>query len=201
MTPGKANFTIYKGSAFRKSLRWEGSTLVYKSITAVTALSPITLTVPNHGIPNGWRFYIQSVKGMTQLNAKKSPAAESDFHKAVVNTTDSITIPNSNGLDYGTYTASGVIAYYTPQDLSFYNLSRFVVKDKVGGTELLRVSGGSNIVVDTVNNKIDLFLSAVDTAAITWTKGVYELELEDSVSGEVVKLLTGSIKIVQEIAT
>ena len=200
MTPGKANLNIYKGSDFRKILRWETGPLVYKSISAIPSLAPLRLTVTGHQMLNGWRFAIQSVKGMTQLNASKNPPVEKDFYTGTVIDADTIEVNNLNASDFSNYTSGGVIVYNTPTNLTGYT-ARLTIKDKVGGTELLSLTTENDrINLSTANATIMLELDATTTSAITFSKGVYDLELMDS-TGAVSKLLSGSIKVFEEVTT
>jgi hypothetical protein len=200
MTPGKANFTIYKGADFSKVIRWETGPIIYKTISAVAALAPLTLTVPAHGLPNGWRFAVQSVKGMTQLNSKKNPPSENDYYKGTVVDTNTIEVNSINAMDYTPYTSGGVIMYNSPVDLSGYT-ARMTLKDKVGGTTLLTLTSELfNIVINNTTKTIELVLTAVVTQDLTFTKAVYDLELVNS-ADKVTRILSGSIKVVEEVTT
>lgn len=200
MTPGKSNFTIYKGSDFNKVIRWENGPIVYKTISAIPSLAPLTLTVTGHGLPNGWRLAIQSVKGMTQLNAKKSPPVDTDYHMGTVVDVNTIEINDINALDYTAYISGGVILYNTPVNLTGYT-ARMSIKDKVGGTSLVELhSTASNIIINTTDKTIEIALTALVTEAFTFTKGVYDLEMVNS-SGKVTKILTGNIKVMSEVTT
>lgn len=199
MTPGKSNFTIYKGSDFNKVIRWEAGPIVYKTISAIVALAPLTLTVTGHGMPNGWRFAIQSVKGMTQINAKKTPPADTDYHRGTVIDSNTIEINDINAMDYTPYTSGGVIQYNTPVDLSGYT-AKMTIKDKVGGIELLTLSTTSGIVITNSTKMIEINIPAATTEVMEWTKGVYDLELTNS-SGIVTRVLGGSVKLVSEVTT
>ena len=79
------------------------------------------------------------------------------------------------------------------------------VKDKVGGTELLRlddtvVAPQPRIILDNAAKTITLLVSASDTAALSWKKGVYDLEVVSS-SGVVTLLLYGSVTVTKEVTT
>lgn len=200
MTPGKLNLSITRGSSFKKVLRWETGAFAYKTITAVPSLAPLRLTVPGHELPSGWRFAVQSVKGMTQLNAVKSPPADSDYYKGISIDGDTIEVNSVNAMDFGTYTTGGVVLYKKPMDFNGYT-ARMTIKDKIGGTELLSLTTENNrIELLPITKTIELLISAADTELITFSKGVYDLELVSS-SGEVTKLLTGSIKVIGEVTT
>ena len=77
--------------------------------------------------------------------------------------------------------------------------ARMSIKDKVGGTELLSLTTeGLQIIVDNSSKTIKLDLDATETAAITWKKGVYDLELV-SPGGVVTALLYGSVSVTPEV--
>lgn len=52
--------------------------------------------------------------------------------------------------------------------------------------------------VGSTDGKFSLTLSATDTSSISWTQGVYDIELQ-SPSGVVSRLLKGTITIDQEV--
>jgi hypothetical protein len=72
--------------------------------------------------------------------------------------------------------------------------------DFVGPKELTRFVSPTDIVLNTALHTITLTISATDTAAFAWKKGVYDLELV-SASGVVTALLTGSVTVTKEVTT
>jgi hypothetical protein len=67
--------------------------------------------------------------------------------------------------------------------------------------ELLRLDTvNARIVIDTVNYTITLSISAVDTAALSWSQGVYDLEMVSS-AGVVTGVIKGTITVEQEVTT
>lgn len=54
------------------------------------------------------------------------------------------------------------------------------------------------ITLTNATGEIELYLSAVDTAAITWSAGVYDLEMYQS-SDEVTRLVEGKISVSKEV--
>lgn len=201
MTPGKLNLTIYKGSTFGKSLRWESGTLKYAPITGVTKSAPVVITSTAHGIPNGWRAAITGVKGMTQLNAKGAPPKESDYKQLSVESVNTLSINSVNSVDYTDYTSGGMLQYYEPNDLTGFT-ARMSIKDKVGGTELFSLTTeNSRIEIFDTDYYIALNITAADTAAMTFSKGVYDLELVNTGSGAVYRLIQGTITVKDEVTT
>ena len=194
------DFIIEQGKTFSQVLRWEAPPIIYKAITAITQTAPARLTVTAHGIPNGWRVAVVSVKGMTQINAPNSPPKDKDYVQATVVDANTVELNTVNAADYKAYSSGGYLQLNTPVDLAGYT-ARMSVKDKVGGTELLRLDTvAGDIVIDNVAKTITLTVSAVDTAAITWKKGVYDLELISS-GGVVTALLSGTVVLAKEVTT
>jgi hypothetical protein len=194
------DLTIDKGKDFLHVVRWESAPIIYKAITAITKAAPVVITSTAHGVPNGWRAAIVSVKGMTQLNAKNTPLKASDYNKIDVLTSSTVSINNVNSADFTTYTSGGYLQYNTPVDLSGFT-ARMSVKDKVGGTEILRLdTANTRIAIDTVNYTITLSVTAAITAAITASLGVYDLELV-SATGAVTALHTGVVTFNNEVTT
>ena len=55
------DLTIQQGRTFSLALRWESPPVVYRPITAIAQTAPARLTVPAHGVPDGWRVAITNV--------------------------------------------------------------------------------------------------------------------------------------------
>lgn len=199
----KLNLTIVQGKTFKQLVRWETEPVIYKPITAITQAAPVSITATAHGLPDGWRAAIQSVKGMTQINASvaapKAPK-DKDYHKVTVVDANTLTLNDVNSLSFSAYTSSGTLIYNTPQPLTGYT-ARMSIKDKVGGTELVSLTtANSGIVIDTAAYTILLTLTATATAAFDWTSGVYDLEMVSN-TGEVELLLFGNVSVTKEVTT
>ena len=195
-----SDLIIEQGKTFGKTLRWETGPVVYKAITAITQAAPARITCPSHGLTTGWRVAVVSVKGMTQINASSTPPKAKDYTKATVVDSNTIELNAVNAADYKAYTSGGYVQYNTPVDMTGYT-ARMAIKDKIGGTVLLSLTTvNSRIVLDNTAKTIRLTISATDTAAITWTKGVYDLEMV-SAGGEVTRLLSGAVTVQREVTT
>lgn len=198
--PLRKNLTIIKGKTFEYPIQWETDPIVYKAITAVAQTAPCQLTVPGHGLPASWPVAIICVKGMIELNSENSPPRDSDYVVATKTGTDTIELNAKSCACYKTYTSGGYIQFYTPHTLASYH-ARMSIKDKVGGTELMSLTDANlRILINDTDKIIKLDLDAEDTEAITWTSGVYDLELV-SPSGVVTALLYGSVTVQEEITT
>jgi hypothetical protein len=201
----KQDLTIKQGSTFTRVLRWESPPYIYKAITGITKAAPAVVTAASHGIPDGWRVAVVSVKGMTQINAKKAPPADADYTRATFIDSNSLELNEVNSTDYGTYTSGGYLQLLTPVDLSGYT-GRMKIKDKIGGTVLASTDVGdapNNVITITLDNAaktITVQIDASDTASFTWTKGVYDLEMVSS-GGVVTDLLQGKVTVELEVTT
>lgn len=209
------DLTIKQGKTFGQVLRWEADKrIVYKAITAITKAAPVRITAAGHGLVDGWRAAIVAVKGMIQINAKHSPLRDSDYH--IVTVIDSSTIEinslntaatDDNGTDeYSAYTSGGYLQYNAPASLNGYT-ARMTIKDKIGGTVLASTEVAHaplNTITATLDDAaktITITISAAATAAITWTRGVYDIEAVDSGGTVVTELRKGIITVSKEITT
>jgi hypothetical protein len=192
VAPVKLNFKIYQGSTFKEVLRWETSTKVYKSITAITKAAPMVVTSTSHGIPVGWRTKITNVVGMKEVNSADI------YHTVTDSTANSVTINAINSLSYTDYTSGGVLEYNEPRSLAGVT-GRMQLRAKADSDtillELTTANGG--VVIDDVLKTITLNISAVDTSALTFTSAVYSLELVEGT--EVTPFIFGGITVDKEI--
>lgn len=191
MTPSKLNFKIYQGSTFREVLRWETSTKVYKTITAITKAAPTVITAVSHGVLVGWRIKVSNVVGMKEINT--------DTYLTVTDTTaNEITINSLNSLGYTAYTSGGVVEYNQPRDLTAVT-ARMQIRAKLTDTavidELTTANGG--IIIDNALKTITIYISATDTAAYTFSSAVYSLELIDGT--DVIPFIYGTITLDKEV--
>lgn len=191
--PIKLNLKIYQGSTFKEVLRWESSTKIYAAITGITKSAPVVITAVSHGIPVGWRTKITNVGGMKELNSVDT------YHTVTTSTINSVTINAINALGYTDYTTGGVLEYNQPVDLAGMT-ARMHIRDKITSeTPLLTLTTeNSRIIIDNTLKTITLTISATDTAALTFTSGIYSLELQNSL-GEVFPFINGTISVVQEV--
>lgn len=199
------DLSIVQGKTFSLVLRWESEPIVYKAISGISLASGAPRpAVVGHGLPNGWRCAVTRVKGMKQINAANSPPRSSDYHPATVIDADTIELNDvapydDNGNEWPAYTGGGFIEYNTPVDLTGF-AGRMEIKDKVGGTVLASTDDILVITVDNTAKTITLSITATDTAAISWMKGVYDLEMV-SATGEVTSLLSGKVSVSKEVTT
>lgn len=186
------DLAIRKGATFAQTLRWEAPPIVWKPITAISLTAPVRLTVPAHGCPPNWRVNVSCNKSMREMDGVKGVATVIDA--------DTIEINTINASGFNPYKGDGYLSYNTPVDMTAMT-ARMSIKDKVGGTELLRLSTlDGTIVLDEATCTITITLPALVTAALTWKGGVYDLELE-AIDGTVTCLLAGKVKVTDEVTT
>lgn len=129
------DISITQGKTFTYVVRWESEKINYAAISAITNAAPVAIMASAHGIPDGWRAAIVSVKGMTQINAANSPPKASDYYDVSAPTINSLTINTVNASGYSTYVSGGYAQYYEPVNITGYT-GYMVIKDKVGGTAI-----------------------------------------------------------------
>lgn len=193
------DLVIQKGKTFERVVRWETEPFVYSAISSITQSAPAQIGSGGHGVPNGWRVAIVSVQGMTEINARHSPPRGSDFHKATVLDGNNIELNDMNSSEFTAYESGGFIQFYTPVPLAGYTARMHIRSSLTAATTLLELTTtNGRIVLDDLLKTITLTISAVDTAAITWKAGVYDLELVSG-SGVVTQLLSGNIIVTEEV--
>ena len=193
------DLTILQGKTFSQVVRWESEPFIYKTITGITAAAPPRLTVPTHGVPNGWRVAVSNVQGMKEINAQNEPPRPSEYKNASVISNDTLELNTVNAAGYSAYVTGGILRYYTPVDIAGF-AARMTIRNRVGGTELLSLTTeNGRIIVDDAEKRIELLISAEDTEDITWKRGVYDLEM---VNGTVVtQIIAGAVAVLQEVTT
>ena len=203
-TPEK-DLEVRQGKTLTHVLRWGSPRFGYKPITGITQSAPCLITAVGHGIPDGWRVAVVSVKGMTQLNAKKAPPDSDEYHSATVADADHIEQNKVNASEFSPYVSGGFLQYQIPVDLTGFT-ARMKIKNKVGGAILASTEAGDtplntiSVVIDPVAFTITVTISATATAAVVGKKGVYDIELV-SAGGVVTELLKGRIIVVKEVTT
>lgn len=191
---------IRKGSTYISVVHWEEDVLMYKQITAIVSLAPIRLTVANHGLTDGWRFAVESVQSMIELNTLK-PLVPATWYKAKIVDPNTIEINDVNGSEFTAYNnGGGVIKFYAPVNMANFT-ARMSIKNKFGGTVLANLTTENGYLnLDNVNKKINIKIPDSVTSPITEKKGVYDLELIAN-SGEVYPVAGGPVVFKEEVTT
>lgn len=190
---------IKQGKTFKLVIRWETEPIIYRPITGIEQSAPVRLSVPLHGLPNGWRAAVTGVKGMTEINAEANNLKDKDYRPASVVNAGVIEFNDINAEGFKPYVSGGHVQFKSPVSLTGMT-ARMKVKDKVGGVTLLTLTSADGIQIDITNYTITLVISAELTEAMAWSKGVYDLEMID-VDGVVTGLLNGKVTVVKEVTT
>lgn len=204
----KTKLTIEQGATFSTIFRWESSTINYGVIVGVTKAAPAVLNIVGHAIPAGWRGWPLGSKGMTQLNVTSDPQLRDDeAHAVTVSDSNHIALNDVNSSNFGTYTGSGVFAWRAPVDLTGFTARMQIRADVASADILLELTtnpapgggtGNARLVVDNTAKTITATISATDTAALTFEKGVFDLELV-SAGGTVTRLASGTVVVSPEV--
>lgn len=194
------DYTITRGKTFQRRMRWEAPPYVYKPISAIAQSAPVRITATGHGILDGQSAAVVSVKGMVEMNAAKMPPEAKDYRRVTVVDPNTVEFNEVNSASFKAYVSGGYLQYRTPVDMTGYT-ARMHVKDKIGGVLLLSLTTeNGGITLDNVAKTITLLVSALDTAAITWKAGVYDLEMVSAL-GVVTELYSGKITVSGEVTT
>lgn len=193
---------IRRGATFVLPVRWETEPWLYAAIASIALTAPVAITSAAQTIPDGWNVAVVDAKGLTQLNAKNNPPKASDMRRATVVSSTVIQFNEISAAAFGKHTQStGYLAWMTPHSLAGYT-ARMQIKDRVGGTVLLSLTSAvdGGITLDDTGKVIEITITAEQAEAITWTSGVYDLELVSS-GGVVTALLEGAVTVSTEVTT
>lgn len=194
------DLTIIKGSTFSRVLRWESLPFVYTPIAAISRAAPAVVTAAGHGLVTGWRAAILSAGGMRQINAKSAPPTARDFHKVTFVSSSQVNFNDIDSSEFTTYTSGGFLCSYTPVSLTGFTARMKIRATATGTAALASLVSPTEIVLDNTNHTITITIPAADTAAYTFSTGVYDLELASGDAVPVVtKLLSGNITVLDEV--
>lgn len=170
------NLTITRGKTFQFGFLYADSELVYKPITSMPSTAPVRLTVLGHGLPTGWPVEVACVTTPNELNTDEG-------ERRLVKTIDADTVEFNtlNASCWKAYTSGGLLVFNKPADLTGWN-ARAQIRDREGGTLLFSWDSDPTqapdaiIDIDTAASTFTLRMSPAQTAAITWSKAVYDME-------------------------
>ncbi|MFG0381101.1 hypothetical protein ACF8C6_09070 [Pseudomonas sp. zbq_18] len=155
-------------------------------ITGMPSKVPLRLTVPGHGLPDGWPFWVSCVKAPAELNTaiQSDDAFEvmsADPHYAKLVDTDTIEVPGVVAHCWKSLAGTGLLLTMPPVDLTGWQC-RAQVRDKVGGNVLFTwhsdpaESPDGEIEVDVAGGAFVLKMDAAVAAALEWKRGLYDVE-------------------------
>lgn len=170
-----SSLIINPGRTLQYAFRWAESARTYKTVTAVSQTAPVVLTVPSHGLPDGWQFRLESLRGPETLNNDLDDPTS--FYLAKVLSPDSLQL-ELNGLGLKALVGQGALSYYSPADLGGLS-GRFTLKTSQH-SQAAMLDSTAAVTVNNVTKSIDLQVSALDTAKLTPGQAWYALDLFDS---------------------
>lgn len=191
--PVKINFKVYQGATFRQEFRWESALKGYAKITDISRSAPMQVTVEQHNIPVGWRVRFVGIAGMKEANSL-------DYVTVTEATQYSLVLNQVNSLGFQPYTSGGVVEYNLPVPLAGYS-ARMQIREKVA-SELpiyTLTTENSGIYIDLDRSVIGLVIPASVTAGFTFTQAVYQLELVDNSTGDVLQFASGRLALDKEV--
>lgn len=194
--------TIYKGETFNPVFRWMSKNVVFKNITNISNDGPCRIDVVAHGLPEGWPVWITGAKGLTKLNATDDPdelpAVGTKFYRTSVVDANAIVLPEIDSSLYPLYTGGGHVRYYAPMPLTGWE-ARSTFRTKITSTDALwSFVSPASILIDPVLFTVALLKTATDTAAITWKKAVYDVEMVHTSTGTVKRIIEGPVVVSNE---
>jgi hypothetical protein len=195
MSCDSQDFTIKQGEDLSLPFYWYDGDPVIKSISAIAAGYPPTLTATGHGLPtNKIPVQLVTIKGPTVLNTD-----EGETVYALKATTDTFKLPDINAGTMTAYTGGGYLVYQAPKDLTSYTARMQLRSSISSATVLLELtSGNGDIVLGGTEGSATLVLTATQTAALSFSTAVYQLELVSG-AGVVKRLASGTITLSKEV--
>jgi hypothetical protein len=189
MQPARLDLRIIQGATLRKPLLLMQPSYVYRPISAIQKTAPVRLTVTAHGMPADWPCWLEGVSGWSALNRDKG---RERFRIAATVDADTLEFNDLNGASQNA--TGGHLVYQAPVDLTGASAA-MTIRDAAGAV-LLALTLGAGLTFDGPGRLL-LTLTAAQTAAITWLKGVYDLELTMS-DGSVSRWVEGEVLVSRE---
>jgi len=193
MQPATLNLNIVQGTTLRDTIRIMQPRYEYKPITAIAATAPVRLTV-DHGLPGNWLAWVEGVQKMPELN--RSHRTERPHRVEVI---DASTLEINALSAVGLLPTDGMLIYKPPVDLTGA-IVRMQIREQIGGAVLLELSTLNGGITIAGLGTITRTISATQTAGLTWSEGVYDLEVEYP-DGTVQRYLQGAVSVSREVTT
>lgn len=198
---------LQTGITFSLALRTaQPESVSYADISAIAQSAPAALTTTNpHAIPDGWPVWVESCKGMVEVNNPRPDDCHSNSvcPPYIADTTgaSTLTLRGVNARGFGAYRGSGVLAWQTPWDVTGF-IGRFTVVDDDSGMDLFDLASNvadtdGIITIDGTNATVALRIEATATVVPATTQSAsYTFTLTDpSDDNRVYLLAQGPIKV------
>jgi len=191
------NPTIYKGATFRPTLNYTSPDFTIKTVTAVTKSARAKVTSAAHGLTGKHKVFVSGVVGMKQINSRDLTRIDKAYTGTVVDSTNILLDVDSS--EFSAYVSGGELVFHTPINLTGYTARlqfREPLESSIVLLSLTTENGG--ITLGGVNGTIALLISATDTAALTWSTAVFDLEII-SASSIVDRIISGRASVSDEV--
>ncbi len=183
MTPARLDLPIIPGATLQQPLLLMQPTYTYKPITAIQQTAPLKMTVPGHGLPGEWMTWCEGVQQGQGLNLDKATAVG---RMTRVVDADTVEFNDINGLQLKA--SGGVLVFQLPVDLTGM-VPRVEIRGDGADPIVLTLGDGLNV---TGLGQLLIVLTPEQTAAITWTRGEWDLDLTYT-DGRVERWLRGEV--------
>lgn len=189
MHPATIPLKIVQGATLRDTLRIMQPRFEYRTITATASTAPVRLTV-EHDLPANWLAWVQGVTGMQELN--RAPRRELPHRVEVIDdTTLEINALSAVGLS----PQGGQLIYQPAVDLTGATARMQI---RAGTTLLLELTTENGSLEITGPGTIARHLTAAQTAALTWAKADYDVEVQ-YLDGTVHRYIEGPVTVDPEV--
>jgi hypothetical protein len=170
-----------QGSTYRAIARWGVPACTLKAITAISLTAPATLTVPSHGLVNGWPVTIEGADSMEayvrdDLGGATLEPITKHQHSASPVDDDTITLPCVNTLASKAYAGKAALRYNAPVDMAGY-AGRLQVRNKAGDLLISLTSDDGDIIINNTTKTIEVVFMASRTVGATWKSASFALEM------------------------
>lgn len=172
---GKCNSQLRarRGVSFQRVWRWCTEPLIYVQVTAVSSLTPLTLTATAHGVTDGASVAFAELGGLVSLNAKCWPPGESDYYRATVVDVNTLRFDSIDAARSGeTYSSGGKVVHATPVDLSSISGVNFHLYEIADPTTAILTKACS---LDNTAKTISLNLTPADVSGLTSDEYTFNL--------------------------
>ncbi|WP_028627516.1 hypothetical protein [Metapseudomonas resinovorans] len=187
MQPACVPLRLIQGATFRDTLRLSQPTLVYKAIQAISAVAPVRLAVPEHGLSGDWPVWVRSVQQWPEVN--REPHKGRPWQATRV---DADTLEINALSAVGQKPVGGQLIYQPPVDLTGCS-ARMQIRDKPGGVVLLALTVGAGLELDPAGT-LRREITAEQTAQLSLAAAFHEVELTFA-DGAVLRWAEGPVEL------
>lgn len=171
------DITLTQGKVFEFVLMYASDERVYMPIQAVPSVAPVRLTVPGHGMPDGWPFDISCVPRPDELNGR-------DYIARVIDA-DTIEINELLGACWRTWSSGGIVSYQKPEDVTGWQARSIWRRSINSDDRILSFHSDPNedadglIIIDPAESSFTLQLSSDTAELLPVVTGVFDVEAID----------------------